>query len=109
VVCAVDCGQLVNLDTIVAQLKRGIAYGLSAALYGEIAIQGGRAVQSNFGNYRVVRINEMPAVETHIVAEGDPLGGIGEPGTPPIAPAVCNALLTLTGKPTRRLPIVRSA
>lgn len=107
VVCAVDCGQFVNPDTVVAQMESGIAYGLSAALYGEITIDRGKAVQDNFDSYRVVRIDEMPAVETHIVAEGDPMGGIGEPGTPPIAPAVCNALLVLTGKPTRRLPIVQ--
>jgi isoquinoline 1-oxidoreductase beta subunit len=109
VVCAVDCGQVVNPDTVVAQMESGIAYGLSAALYGEITIDHGRAVQSNFDTYPVLRIDQMPVVETHIVAEGDPMGGIGEPGTPPIAPALCNALLTLTGKPVRRLPIVREA
>jgi isoquinoline 1-oxidoreductase beta subunit len=107
VVCAVDCGQVVNPDTIVAQMESGIAFGLSAALYGEITIDQGRAVQSNFDNYRVVRIDQMPVVETTIVAEGDPMGGIGEPGTPPIAAAVCNALLVLTGKPVRQLPIVK--
>jgi isoquinoline 1-oxidoreductase beta subunit len=105
VVCAVDCGQYVNPDTVVAQMESGIAYGLSAALWGEITIAQGRAVQNNFDTYRVLRIDEMPVVETHIVAEGDPMGGIGEPGTPPIAPAVCNALLVLTGNPVRRLPI----
>jgi isoquinoline 1-oxidoreductase beta subunit len=109
VVCAVDCGQYVNPDTVVAQMESGIVYGLSAALYGEITIDHGRAVQSNFDSYPVLRIDEMPVVETHIVALGDPMGGIGEPGTPPIAPAVCNALLALTGKPVRRLPIVREA
>jgi isoquinoline 1-oxidoreductase subunit beta len=109
VVCAVDCGQYVNPDTVAAQMESGIVYGLSAALYGEITIDQGRTTQGNFDTYRVVRINEMPAVETHIVAEGDPMGGIGEPGTPPIAPAVCNALLVLTGKPVRRLPIVGRA
>lgn len=107
VVCAVDCGQYVNPDTIVAQMESGIVFGLSAALYGEITIDQGRAVQSNFDDYRVLRIDQMPEVETHIVAEGDPMGGIGEPGTPPIAPAVCNALLVLTGTPVRRLPIVK--
>ena len=109
VVCAVDCGQYVNPDTIVAQMESGIVYGLSAALYGEITIDRGHAVQSNFDNYRVLRIDQMPVVDTYIVAEGDPMGGIGEPGTPPIAPAVCNALLVLTGKPVRRLPILRRA
>ena len=107
VVCAVDCGQYVNPDTVVAQMESGIVYGLSAALYGEITIDKGRAVQDNFDSYQVLRVDQMPQVETHIVAEGDPMGGIGEPGTPPIAPAVCNALLVLTGKPVRRLPIVK--
>lgn len=109
VVCAVDCGQYVNPDTIVAQMESGIVFGLSAALYGEITIAQGRPVQSNFDDYRVLRIDQMPVVETYIVAEGDPMGGIGEPGTPPIAPALCNALLVLTGKPVRRLPIVKKA
>ncbi|HKI95564.1 MAG TPA: xanthine dehydrogenase family protein molybdopterin-binding subunit [Gemmatimonadales bacterium] len=107
VVCAVDCGQYVNPDTIKAQMESGIVYGLSAALYGEITIDKGRAVQGNFDSYPIVRLREMPSIDTYIVAEGDPMGGIGEPGTPPIAAAVCNALLALTGKPVRRLPIVR--
>jgi isoquinoline 1-oxidoreductase beta subunit len=107
VVCAVDCGQYVNPDTIAAQMESGIVYGLSAALHGEITIEQGRAVQGNFDAYPVLRIDQMPVVETHIVAEGDPMGGIGEPGTPPIAAALCNALLVLTGKPVRRLPVVR--
>jgi isoquinoline 1-oxidoreductase beta subunit len=106
VVCAVDCGQFVNPDTIKAQMESSIVFGLSAALYGKIDISGGRAVQGNFDTYKVVRMNEMPQVDTFIVAEGDPMGGIGEPGTPPIAPAVVNALLALTGKPIRKLPIV---
>jgi isoquinoline 1-oxidoreductase beta subunit len=105
VVCAVDCGSVVNPDTIAAQMESGIIFGLSAALYGEITIENGGAVQSNFNNYPIVRMGEAPAIETHIVTSDDPLGGIGEPGTPPIAPAVCNAILALTGKPVRRLPI----
>jgi isoquinoline 1-oxidoreductase beta subunit len=105
VVCAVDCGSVVNPDTIAAQMESGIIFGLSAALYGEITIENGGAVQSNFNNYPIVRMGEAPAIETHIVTSGDPLGGIGEPGTPPIAPAVCNAILALTEKPVRRLPI----
>lgn len=109
VVCVIDCGQVVNPDTVIAQMESGIVYGLTAALYGEISIAGGRAVQGNFDTYRMLRINQMPVVETEIVAMGDPMGGVGEPGTPPIAPAVCNALLALTGKPVRRLPIVRGA
>lgn len=105
VVCAVDCGQVVNPDTVVAQMESGIVYGLSAALYGEITIDKARAVQRNFDTYPVLRMREAPAIETHIVTSGDALGGIGEPGTPPIAAAVCNAIFALTGKPVRRLPI----
>ena len=105
VVCAVDCGSVINPDTIVAQMESGIAYGLSAALHGKITIKDGRAVEGNFDTYQAVRINEMPAIETHIVTSGDPHGGIGEPSVPLIAPAVCNALFALTGKPIRRLPI----
>lgn len=105
VVCAVDCGDVVNPGIVEAQMESGIAYGLSAALYGEIHIAGGRAVEGNFDTYPVVRMREMPAVETHIVTSGDALGGIGEPGTPPIAPAVCNALYGVTGTRIRKLPI----
>ncbi|MDH3495133.1 MAG: molybdopterin-dependent oxidoreductase, partial [Gemmatimonadota bacterium] len=105
VVCAVDCGDVVNPDTIVAQMESGIMFGLSAALYGEITIANGGAVQSNFHDYPLVRMGEAPAIETHIVTSGDALGGIGEPGTPPIAPAVCNAVFALTGRPVRKLPI----
>ena len=105
VVCAVDCGEVVNPNTIEAQIESGIVYGLTAALYGKIDIDKGRVAQSNFHDYQALRMHEMPKVETHIVAKGDPLGGIGEPGTPPIAPAVCNALRALTGKPVRSLPI----
>ncbi|WP_428261423.1 molybdopterin cofactor-binding domain-containing protein [Haliangium sp.] len=109
VVCAVDCGVAVNPNTIRAQMESGIVYGLSAALWGRIDIDKGRPVQSNFHDYRVLRMNEMPAIETDIIAEGDSIGGIGEPGTPPIAPALCNALRVLTGKPVRKLPVTLSA
>jgi isoquinoline 1-oxidoreductase beta subunit len=105
VVCAVDCGDVINPNTIQAQMESGIVYGLSAALYGEISIEKGRVVQGNFDTYPVLRIDEMPVIETHIVTSGDALGGIGEPGTPPIAPAVCNAIFALTGKRIRKLPI----
>ncbi len=103
--CAVDCGDVVNPATIKDQMESGIAYGLSAALYGKVEIRDGRAVQSNFHDYPVVRMNEMPRVDVEIVTSGDPMGGIGEPGTPPIAPAVCNAIYAATGKRIRRLPI----
>ena len=105
VVCAVDCGQVVHPDTVVAQMEGSIAYGLSAALHGEIRIEAGRAVPSNFHDYGVVRMAQMPRVEVHLVPSGEPHGGVGEPGLPPIAPAVCNALFALTGVPIRRLPI----
>jgi isoquinoline 1-oxidoreductase beta subunit len=107
VVCAVDCGQVVNPETVRAQMEGGIAFGLTAALFGEVSIEAGRVVPGNFDAYPLLRMGQMPEVETHIIAEGDAMGGIGEPGTPPIAPAVCNALLQLTGKPVRKLPIGR--
>jgi len=106
VVAAIDCGPIVNPDIIAAQVESAIVYGLTAALYGEISIEGGRAVQGNFDTYRMLRINEMPVVETHIVPSTDAQGGVGEPGTPPIAPAVVNALAALTGNRIRKLPLV---
>lgn len=105
VICAVDCGFAVNPDQVVAQMQSGIIYGLSAALYGEISIEGGGAVQGNFDSYRVLRQAEAPAIEVFILNSGAQMGGIGEPGTPPIAAAVCNALFTATGQRIRRLPI----
>lgn len=105
VVCAADVGATVNPDTIAAQMESGIVYGLSAALYGKITFKDGQVEQSNFHDYPVVRMNEMPAVEVHIVKSNQDPGGVGEPGTPPIAPAVCNALFALTGKRIRKLPI----
>jgi isoquinoline 1-oxidoreductase subunit beta len=105
VVAAVDCGRYVNPETIRAQIEGSIVYGLTAALKGEITVTGGRIDQSNFNDYDMLRINETPQVEVHIVQSNDGPGGIGEPGTPPIAPAVCNAIFAATGKPVRRLPI----
>lgn len=105
VVCAVDCGRHVNPDIIAAQMEGGIVYGLTAALKGQITIANGRVEQSNFNDYEMLRLNEMPKVEVHIVPSNEPPGGCGEPGTPPIAPAVCNAIFAATGKPIRRLPI----
>ncbi|MCG8424149.1 MAG: xanthine dehydrogenase family protein molybdopterin-binding subunit [Proteobacteria bacterium] len=107
VVCAVDCGEVINPNTIEAQMESAIVYGLSAALYGQVRIENGRAVEGNFNTYQVLRMSEMPEIAVHIVAEGDPIGGIGEPGLPPIAPAVCNALYKLTGTRIRKLPIGR--
>jgi len=105
VVCAVDCGQVVNPDTIEAQMQGGVVFGLSAALYGEITVENGRVKQSNFTDYQVLRIPEMPVVEVYTVNSTDAQGGIGEPSVPPTAPAVCNAIFAATGKRIRRLPI----
>jgi len=105
VICAVDCGTVVNPDTVEAQMEGAIAYGLSAALKGEITIDGGGVVQGNFPDYPLLRMDEMPEVEVHIVANDASPGGVGEPGTPPIAPAVANAVFAATGKPVRSLPI----
>ncbi len=98
VVCAVDCGPTVNVGQIEAQLQGGIVYGLTAALYGEITIERGRVKQSNFTDYPMMHINEMPVVEVHVVPSDDKQGGIGEPSVGPIAPAVCNAIFAATGK-----------
>lgn len=106
VTCAVDCGIVVNPDVVRAQVEGAVAFGLGAALFGEIAIEGGRVVSNNFDRYRVLRMREMPQVDVHIVPSTEAPTGIGEPGTPPIGPAVANALLALTGKPTRTLPFV---
>lgn len=105
VVCAVDCGIVVNPDVVRMQMESGIAYGLSAALYGRIAIDKGKVVSTNFDRYRVLRINEMPVVEVHMVPSTEKPTGVGEPGTPPIGPAVANAVAALTGNPVRTLPL----
>jgi len=105
VVCAIDCGPVVNPDGVEAQMQSGIVYGLSAALHGEITFRDGRVEQSNFHDYPVLRMADMPRIDVHIVRSNDKMGGAGEPGTPPIAPAVANALFALTGKRLRRLPL----
>src|SRR5881398_2481118 len=105
VVCAVDCGPTVNLGQIEAQLQGGIVYGLTAALYGEITIDKGRVKQSNFTDYPMLHLEEMPVVEVHVVPSDDKQGGIGEPSVGPVAPAVCNAIFAATGKRIRKLPI----
>jgi isoquinoline 1-oxidoreductase subunit beta len=106
VVCAVDCGFAVNPSIVAAQMEGGIIFGLTAALYGEISIESGRVQQSNFHTYQMMRMADAPQIDVHIVNSGvQYLGGIGEPGTPPIAPAVCNALYELTGARIRQLPI----
>ena len=105
VVCAIDCGLAVNPDGIRAQMESGIVYGLTAALYGEITLEKGAVKQSNFHDYRMLRIHEMPAVEVYIVPGNEHMGGAGEPGVPPIAPALANALYAATGKRLRNLPV----
>lgn len=104
VVAAVDCGMTVNPAIIERQIEGGIVFGLTAALYGKITLKDGRVEQGNFHDYPVLRHNEMPRVEVHIVKSTEKPGGIGEPGTPPIAPAVANALFAATGKRLRSLP-----
>ncbi len=105
VVCAVDCGIVINPDVVRMQMESGIAFGLGAALYGKIDIDKGKVVSSNFDKYRVLRMREMPVVEVHIMPSTEKPTGVGEPGTPPIGPAVANAVAVLTGKPIRTLPM----
>jgi CO/xanthine dehydrogenase Mo-binding subunit len=105
VVCAVDCGHVVNPAIINQQIESGIVYGLSAALKGAITIDRGRVQQGNFNTYDVLRIDEMPQIDVHIVETENNPGGIGEASVPPIAPAVANAIFAATGRRIRRLPI----
>lgn len=103
VVCAIDCGIAVDPDQVSGPRWRVGA--LTVALYGRITVDRGAVQQSNFHNYPMMRINEMPLVETHILDSGEPPGGLGEPGVPPVAPALCNAIFALTGRRVRNLPI----
>ncbi len=105
VVAAIDCGICINPAGVRAQIESGIVFGLSAALYGQLTLKNGRVQQSNFHDYPVLRLNEMPKIEVHIVESGEKSGGVGEPGTPPIAPAVANALFAATGKRLLELPL----
>jgi isoquinoline 1-oxidoreductase beta subunit len=104
-VAAVDCGMTVNPAIVQRQIEGAMVYGLSAALHGRISLKDGRVEQGNFNDYPIVRMNEMPKVEVHILPSTEAPGGIGEPGTPPVAPAVVNAIFAATGKRLRRLPI----
>ena len=106
VVCAIDCGRIVNPDTIRAQMESGITFGLSAALYGAITLKNGRVEQGNFHDYPLVSMEAMPEVEVYIIESSEPPGGVGEPGVPPIAPAVANALFAITGARLRSLPMM---
>ena len=106
VVCAVDCGHVVNPLTVAEQMESSVVYGLTAALYGQITIKNGRVVEGNFDDYQMLRLDAMPEVETHLaLSGGNKWGGIGEPGVPPVAPAVCNAIFKITGKRVRSLPL----
>lgn len=108
VVCVVDCGMVVNPDHVKAQMEGGINFGISGALWGEITLNNGKVEQSNFDNYRVMRMRESPVIEVHLVQSSEAPGGIGEPGTAAIAPALTNAIFAATGKRIRTLPIKNS-
>jgi CO/xanthine dehydrogenase Mo-binding subunit len=105
ITCVIDCGQMVNPRIVESQIESGIVYGLSAALWGDITLNSGQVRETNFNTYRVLRSNEMPELEVHLMASDAAPGGIGEVAVPPVAPAVCNALFAATGKRLRRLPI----
>jgi len=106
VVACVDCGHVVNPLTVEMQIESGVLYGLTAALFGEITIRDGRVEQSNFNDYPIAKMADCPVIETHFALSGGAKwGGIGEPGTPPIAPAVANAIFAITGKRIRSLPL----
>jgi isoquinoline 1-oxidoreductase beta subunit len=107
IVCAVDCGMAINPDMIRAQMEGGIGYGLGAVMKGEITLKDGIVEQGNFDGYDVLRINEMPKIEVHIVPSSAAPTGVGEPGVPPAGPAVANAIFALTGKAPTILPIKR--
>jgi isoquinoline 1-oxidoreductase beta subunit len=109
IVCAIDCGIAVNPDQVKAQMEGGAVYAMTAALYGQITLDGGRVQQTNFHTYPMMRIAETPVTEVHILDSGHPPGGLGEPGVPTVAPAICNAIFAATGKRIRHLPIDREA
>jgi isoquinoline 1-oxidoreductase subunit beta len=109
VTCAVDCGTVINPDTVQAQLQSGIMFGITAALYGNITLKDGRVEQSNFDTYQILRIDEAPAIDVHIVQSREPPGGMGEAGTSAIVPAVTNAIFAATGKRLRKLPVDTTA
>jgi len=105
IVCAVDCGQVVNPDIVKAQIESGVVYGISGALWGEVTLNNGRVEQSNFNNYRVLRMNETPPIDVRLVRNSEAPGGIGEPGTSVTAAALANAVYAATGKRLRKLPL----
>ena len=103
--CAVDCGTVVNPDTVEAQIQSGIIFGATATLYGEITVKDGRVEQTNFDTYQIMRMNEAPVIEVHIVESTEPPGGMGEAGTSAIVPAIANAVYAATGKRLRKMPV----
>jgi isoquinoline 1-oxidoreductase beta subunit len=105
VVCAVDCGTVVNPDTVRAQIQSAVIFGITAALHGEITLKDGRVQQGNFDTYQMLRMSEAPAIEVYIVQSFEPPGGMGEAGTSAIVPAVANAIFAATGKRLRKLPV----
>jgi len=107
VVCAVDCGMVVNPDTVEAQIQGGVIFAITAVLHGEITIKDGRVEQTNFTDYPVLRLSQTPPIEVHIVKSTEAPGGIGEPGTAALMPALANAIYAATGKRLRQLPVGR--
>lgn len=109
VVCALDCGMFVNPDTVRAQVQSALMFGITAALYGEVTLKNGRVEQGNFDSYQILRINEAPVVEVHVVQNSEAPGGLGEAGTSAIVPAVANAIFAATGKRLRKMPVDMAA
>jgi isoquinoline 1-oxidoreductase subunit beta len=107
ITCALDCGQVVHPEGVLAQVESSIIFGLTAALWGEINLQGGRVQQTNFDSYRLMRLNEAPVIDIHVIESGEDPGGVGEPATALVAPAVCNALYMASNRRIRSLPIAR--
>jgi isoquinoline 1-oxidoreductase beta subunit len=104
-VCAIDCGLAVNPEGVRAQMESGIIFGLTAVLYGEISLEKGRVKQRNFHDYKILRMNETPVMEIYIADSNEKMGGAGEPGVPPLAPAIANAIFAATGNRVRKLPL----
>jgi len=105
VVCAVDCGTIVNPDIVKGQMESGIIFGMTAALWGEITVKNGRVEQRNFNDYRALRLREAPVIEVHLIQSAEAPGGVGEPGTSAVMPAITNAIYAATGKRIRILPV----
>jgi isoquinoline 1-oxidoreductase beta subunit len=106
IVCAADCGTVVNPDAVAAQMEGAIVFALSAALHGEITLRDGAVEQKSFEDYPILRMRDTPVIEVHLVPSREPPGGAGEPGVPPVAPAVANAVFAATGRRLRRLPLL---